>query len=183
MHFEIDSKALGKNHTAGELYSFYKVTGSSEMMNKDLAVYKSLLSEAFGSEYNREYNAAIKDLSPNEYEAYTDVYLKKRELIAEDFISNHNPCKEFLEWLEYDLKFRQWEDLMMYLWHHPFENQLNLFEFRENIPDSYFDFLDTWDIENKDYLKSIHYQEFLSEFYKYKNYVFYLENNNVDFCQ
>jgi len=52
-------------------------------------------------------------------------------------------------------------------------------EFLLNIPESYFDFLDTWDKENKDYLISIEYQTFLREFYMYKNYVFYSEANNI----
>ena len=61
---------------------------------------------------------------------------------------------------------------------HPLNNQLDIFEFLENMPDSYFDFLDSWDKENKDYLKSITYQNFLHEFYVYNNYVFYLENSD-----
>ena len=45
------------------------------------------------------------------------------------------------------------------------------------MPDSYFGFLDTWDKENKDYLKSIAYQDFLHEYSTYKSHLFFLENN------
>jgi len=178
LHFEIDSKALGKNYSSGELYSFYKVTGCTETTNNDIAAYRSLISESFGRAFSRKHNEEIKNLSPDEYKDFTEIYLKKRELIAKNFISNHNPSKEFLEWVEYDLKFEQWDDLMRYWWFHSLENQLNIFEFLENMPESYFDFLDTWDMENKDYLKSIEYQNFINEFFMYKSHVFYLENNN-----
>ncbi len=180
LHFEIDSKALGKNYSTSEVYPFYKVTGSSVRINNDIAAYKALLSESFGREYSYKHNEAIKDLSPDEYKAFTETYLKKRELIASNFISNHNPSNEFREWVEYDLKFEQWEDLMRYWWSHPLDNQQNFLEFLVNMPDSYFDFLDSWDKENKDYLKSIAYQNFLREFFIYKNYVFYSENNNKE---
>ena len=143
LHFEIDSKALGRNYSTSELYSFYKVTGSSETINKDVAAYKSLLSESFGREFNHEQNKAIKNLSPDEYKASTEIYLKKKESIAHNYISNHNPSNEFVEWVEYDLKFEQWEDLIRYWWLHPLENQQIPLEFLENIPESYFDFLDT----------------------------------------
>jgi thiol-disulfide isomerase/thioredoxin len=180
LHFEIDSEALGKNYTLSELYSFYKVTGSSETINNDIAAYKSLISESFGREFSRKQNEEIKNLSPDEYKASTEIYLKERESIARNFISNHNPGKDFLEWLEYDLRFEQWNDLMRYWWMHPLDNQLNMFEFLESMPDSYFDFLATWDKENKDYLKSIVYQEFLNEFFIYKSHLFYLENNKEE---
>lgn len=178
LHFEIDSKALGKNYSTSELYSFYKVTGSSVTINSDIAAYRSLITESFGREFSRKHNEEIKNLSPDEYKDSTEIYLKKRELIARNFISNHNPSKEFLEWVEYDLKFKQWDDLMRYWWIHPLDNQEKPLEFLENMPESYFDFLDSWDMENKDYLKSIAYQNFLNEFFIYKSNVFYLENND-----
>jgi len=180
LHFEIDSKALGKSLSSAEGYSCYKVTGSSVAINNDIAAYKSLLSESFGREFSRKHNEEIKNLSPDEYKEFTEIYLKERELIAKNFISNHDPSKEFLEWVDYDLKFEQWEDLMRYWWFHSLENQQDVLEFLVNMPESYFDFLLTWDKENKNFLKSITYQNFLKEFYMYKNYVFYSEANNKE---
>jgi len=86
LHFEIDSRASGKKYSTRELYSFYKVAGSSVAINNDIAAYRALISESFGREYSREHNKAIKELSLDEYKAFTETHLKERELITSNFI-------------------------------------------------------------------------------------------------
>lgn len=173
LYFEIDSKSLEGYKGTGNHYSYYKVSGASETINSEIAAFLTLLQDSsFSADYWNERSSAPVKLSPIEYLAFSETDFKKRDAVAKTFISKYSPSEEFKEWVEYDLKFKQWKDLMRYIWLHPLENQLDIGEFEKNMPKSYFNFLDNWDKENKGCLQSIAYQNFLQEYSNHNDRLF-----------
>lgn len=87
--------------------------------------------------------------------------------MVERFNKENKTSKQFQEWVKLEVKFQGWDDLMRYRWLKPMYNQIDRIEFLDSIPSEYFSFMENWDRENREYLKSKSYLNFLHEYSMY----------------
>lgn len=165
LHFDISADFL-KNEIQNSTYNsnLYKITGTAEKMNADFMKY-ILFSRNTVDGYET-YNM-ITSSTPLEYKSYLQNLTQKRQEAANQFIKENNTCNQFNEWVKINIKFDEWNNLMRFTWEHPSRNRQNVNEYFVTIPEEYFDFLDDWDSENRNYLKSNNYLKFLSEYFGY----------------
>ena len=168
IHFDIDGNCWGKiSETYTEEYEYYKVSGTSEKMNIDVANYTAFFLDSLNDWTLQD--SMIRICTPNEYKNFLyDLATERLEIIS-GFNRKNNTCKQFQDWISLKLKYEEWDDLMRYRWLHPMRNKKDRNEFIASMPDDYYSFLDDWDNENKEYLKSKSYLSFLREYAMFYN--------------
>lgn len=163
LHFEISGDCWNSiSQTYADEYNFYRVTGTSEKMNTDIANYKAFFLDSLNN-WNVQ-DSMIRNGTPNEYKSFLQNLTNERFKELKEFNRKNNTCEQFREWAELNLKFCEWDDLMRYRWLHPMYNKIDRNEFSDSIPADYLDFLNDWDNENKEYLASRDYLSFLHEY-------------------
>ncbi|MEN8138501.1 MAG: TlpA disulfide reductase family protein [Bacteroidota bacterium] len=169
LHFEIDGNCWEGRK---KRYEYFTITGSSEKFNRNLAKYNQLISDSLNTrQFFYEESNVIRNSTIEYYKKFETAYIKRKQLLTNKFNSENNVSEQFVEWTTQNVKFTEWNNLFRYTWLHPHYNKFDgkkQYEFKKNIPDSYFAFLDNWDQENKDYLGSITYMQFLHEYKSYK---------------
>lgn len=168
LHFDINGDCWNiTTKTSAEEYKFYKVSGTSEKMNSDIVNYVSFFLDSVNN-WDLQ-SKMIASSTPSEYKKFLEKLSIEKKQIILDFNQQFNTCEEFKEWISLDLKFAEWEDLMRYRWMNPMYNQKDMNEFMDSMPDEYFSFLTDWDSENREYLRSGRYLNFINEYTMYYN--------------
>ena len=166
LHFDINGDCWDIiTETSAEEYNFYKVSGTCEKMNSDIINYTALFLDSVNN-WDLQ-SKMIASSTPSEYKTFMTKLTNERNQIVLNFNQEYNTCEEFKEWISLKLKFTEWEDLMRYRWVHPMQNQKDITEYFNSMPDEYFSFLTEWDSENREYLKSKNYISFLNEYAMY----------------
>ena len=104
LHFDINGDCWSKtSETNAEEYNFYKVSGTSEKMNNDVAKYTAFFIDSLSNW--SIHDSMINNSTPNEYKTFLEELTKKRFEIVENFNRTNNTCKEFQEWVNMKLEF------------------------------------------------------------------------------
>lgn len=163
LHLDLGGESWDvKPETWTDEYSYYNISGTANKMNADYTKYIAFVQDSLDNWDVHE--SMINNSSPHEYKNFIETSTKERAAFIQEFNKKNNTGSQFREWVEYDLKFQAWDNLMRYRWLNPMHNKTDPKEFVAAIPEDYFNFIDDWDEENLNFLKSNSYLNFLNEY-------------------
>lgn len=166
IHITIDGNCWNKiSETYTEEYNFYKVSGTAAEMNAEIFKFSAFFLDSLN---NWKYQDSILKIStPLEYKDFITKQTIRNRQIIDDFNQKNNTSEEFRKWVDLKLKFMEWDNLMRYRWLYPMYEKTDVNNFTANIPGEYFDFLNTWDKENRTYFCNMDYLNFIHEYSMY----------------
>jgi hypothetical protein len=107
----------------------------------------------------------ITKLNGENYKAFRLERYKQDQEYVSNYLKNNEMNAEARKWVNLGIKYQCANDLMRYRWSHPLKNKLSLAVFE--LPDSYFDFFDEFELDNKDAVINSNYNSYLQEYVKY----------------
>ena len=164
IHLIIDAKELKDGEFSWEkFYSSYSVTGTSEEINRELMKFMRFYNEEvdehdrdiqfMGTATVKQYPSIVKEQTHNQ----------TRKL--EEHFSKHNYSKELEEWAFRKIKFNSWFNLVYFPIYNSFATGIDIYDYMDSMPSSYFDFLNDWDMDNISYLDNWEYLVFLGDYF------------------
>jgi thiol-disulfide isomerase/thioredoxin len=127
-------------------YSYINLTGTAQKVNNDLFHFNSCLSDSL-TDWDLEENS-ITNLTPEQYKAFIAGKASKQETFLKEFNEQQQTCLEFQEWAKYHLRFGIWNDLFQYYGTRE-SAKVDKALFYKTFPQSYFDFIKDWDVNNQ----------------------------------
>lgn len=180
IHMDIDGSCWGKvSETSAEEYGYYNASGTSEKMNNDVATYTAFYVDSLHDW--KVQDSILRISTPMEYKAFLNQRSQEQRERTLRFNREHQTSRQFQEWASMKLTFAEWDDMMRYRWENPMHNGVNRDTFLNTIPKAYFGFLEVWDKENRDYLISMDYLSFLTEYYIYTDQLMPLDSQQFYF--
>ncbi len=140
---------------------------NQEMMAYDKAVTKRN-QQLYGQDQSarfRELSAAQKNNQPDAYSTYLKKRYTQDSTFLAVYLSRHQLTPLFTQWAKASLLCEYWTNLMRYRWVYPLQNKIERADFK--MPDSYFDFTKTIDINNPRLAVSSYYGNFIKEYSGY----------------
>lgn len=152
------------NQKLADIYSFIGLTGTAQKVNSDVTHFNSYLIDSL-IDWTVEENS-IANLDPEQYKTFTSTKASTQEAFLKEFNIKEQTCSEFQEWAKYHICFGIWENIFQYVWQHPEYIKTDKLKFYENLPKSFFDFLQEWDTKNRRTEISSNFFNFMQGFHK-----------------
>ncbi|MBN2087979.1 TlpA family protein disulfide reductase, partial [candidate division KSB1 bacterium] len=108
------------------------------------------------------YDKKIQELNPENFRNYTFKRMKSNIKFLQKYIEKNEVPVIFKQWANFQIKYSCAQSLFRYTWQHPRKNGIEYSDFV--IPDSYFSFINTFDINNEEAVISSNYAEYLNEY-------------------
>lgn len=179
VHITIDGACWESiSETYAEEYGYYHPAGDKAQMNSEILKYNAFFRDSIS---NWPYHdSIIRNCDPMEYAILLEEMTTKEKEFVEGFNKTNLTSNDFRKWVDAEVKFKQWSDLMRYCWLHPMHNGMQQpGDYVDSIPTEYFDFLEDWDPEDKSLLANMEYLSFLYEYWLHENH-FTIENEWAD---
>jgi len=154
LHFTNQEKWNGKQ---------YQISGGSAAISEAMITYNNLFRDSF----EVELNATLPYFIPNEFKTQRARITNRIERFTQKYIAQHTANDEKLtNWIMNHTNYRIGMDYLKYAFkrHNPRQFSPDL---KESFPSSYFDFWETYPIENPAALNSLNYQNYLQLYQKY----------------
>jgi len=163
LHFEIDGLCWSKvSESRAEEYAYYTVSGTSEAMNRNVALFTALFQDSLANWMILD--SVVKASEPLDFRAFVDARSSDRQLFVEKFSLAQGASDDFRNWARRKITLAGWGDLIMYCWMKPPRESDERIAFIQALPDEYFSFLDEWDREDRGYLGNSDFEFFLQQY-------------------
>lgn len=160
------------NFNADDFVHTLSFKGDDAQANQDYLNFdkaKATFDEAkYGNDRYARYRELAASQKDNEPDAYRE-FLKKRFTRDSSFLygylKKHRLTPLFTQWAKANLQCEYWNEIMRYRWMHPMQNKIKQADFK--VPDGYYDFAKTADLNNYQLAVSSYYGDFLNEYRMY----------------
>ncbi len=152
--------------------------GDQAETNRHICDFMALSNQRL-RDFMYEHQKIIRTLDGEDYKAFRLKKLQEDYDYFSDYLKEHEVTDEAQNWVKLGIKYECANDLMRYRWLHPIENKLNRTDFK--LPDSYFDFFDEFELDNKDAISSSSFSFYLQEFFMYLRTKEFHNNGQPDF--
>ncbi|TSJ42693.1 TlpA family protein disulfide reductase [Mucilaginibacter corticis] len=122
----------------------------------------------YGGEKYKRYEImekSEKDNDPFTHKKFLADRYAKESIFLANYLKQHRMSAVAKRWLTVDLKYEYLNNLLRYLWLHPYRNETNENNFK--VPDSYFDFIKQADLEDIQGPISSNYGAYVYEYGRY----------------
>jgi len=154
------------NFNADHFATTLSFKGSNAQANQDFIDFdkaKEINNEAkYGKDRYaryRELAAAQKDNQPDAYRKFLKNRYQQDSSFLYNYLKEHRASQLFTQWAKADLQCEYWNEAMRYRWMHPMQNKIKQAEFK--VPESYFDFVKSANLNNYQWAVSSNYGGFL----------------------
>lgn len=148
------------------LLSTIQFSGDATEINQDLS---NFLPKLFGT-YNTyekwlELNEIYKTYSPSDFKSYIFALRDEKKKFLDKYISNQNPCNEFVTWANLYIDYRCGQVLHRYRWYKPYLNRTRGTQL--DLTEEYYEFHNMFQLNNMSALICSSYKSYLHEYYMY----------------
>jgi len=169
IHISINKNFYQEPTRLASGYKWVTYSGSFHQMTLD---YHQFIQYFYDSVINWPNElAAINDKTGIEYKEYINQRTIKRQQAAEYFEKTRTVSPFFSKWVKLNIQYRALDDLMRYRWANPYHNKMKIDEL--DLPESYFDFLNNQNCNNKEGVISWYFGKFqqgVSKYYSWSTF-------------
>jgi len=141
----------------------YQISGPTAAISEEMIKYNNLFKDSF----EIELNATLPYFIPNEFKTQRSKITNRIEHFAKQYIAQYTTDDaELTSWINNHTQYRIGMDYLKYAFKRQNFRQLSP-DLKESFPDAYFDFWETYSIENPTALNSLNYQNYLQLYQKY----------------
>lgn len=141
----------------------YQISGKDATLSEAMVAYNNLFRDSF----QIELNATLPYFIPNEFKTQRAKITNRIERFTQAYLSQHPSNDEKLtSWIKNHTNYRIGMDYLKYAFKRYGGWQLSP-DLKESFPYAYFDFWETYPIENPAALNSLNYQNYLQLYQKY----------------